>query len=150
LSDEKDIRTYTEVLSIFEKRSTCAKRKVAAIIVRGGRIVSTGWNGVPSGMKHCCDVFSPEDIAEDPSEHHLYQNQYEIHAEANAIGFAARHGVSTDGCDIYISCSPCYSCAKTIVASGIKRVFYRDKYDYDSAAVEFLERCGVKCILVQI
>lgn len=119
---------FVEVLNAAEKNSTCCRLQVAALIVKDNRIISTGWNGVPSGLKHCSDVFkdSGDNFME---EHKKFSEMYEIHAEQNAIAYAARNGICLDKCDIYVTYSPCVHCAKIIIASGIKRVFY--KLDYD-------------------
>ena len=73
-----------------------------------------------------------------------------IHAEQNALGWAARNGVSTEGADLYISISPCSYCAKLIVAAGIKKVYYLKEYDRDSNGIAFLNKNGIICEIVNI
>jgi dCMP deaminase len=139
---KKDIITFSEILKIFEKRSSCIRLQVAALIIKDGRIISTGWNGVPSGNVHCKDYFKDKSI----EKHHEFSELYEIHAEANAISFAAKNGISTKGSSLMCSISPCSNCAKIIIASGIKEIFYLNEYDRNSnnKVIEFLKNNGIK------
>jgi dCMP deaminase len=100
-------------------RSTCDRKHVGAVIVRDNTVLSTGYNGSIRGMPHCDDVG------------HMMENDHcvaTVHAEANAIIQAARHGTAIDGADIYITASPCWNCFKLIANSGIKRIFYLEFY----------------------
>ena len=120
----KDIETFSEVLDIFAKRSTCARLQVASLLIKNGRIISTGWNGVPAGMEHCEHVFAGQDMT-DPEvkeKHRLFSEDNELHAEQNCIANAPIRG---EGCDIFVSVSPCKQCAKLIIAEGIKSVYYK-------------------------
>jgi dCMP deaminase len=139
---------FVEILGTMERRSTCARVQVAAVIVRNGRVISTGWNGVPAGQEHCCDKFSEQikNSEEFLELHRKFSEHNELHAEMNAITYAARIGIATEDADIYCSVSPCINCAKAIVAAGIKSVFYRDKYDRGLEGIELLSRCGVNVI----
>lgn len=145
----KDHSTNDKLLAVYEHRSTCVRLQVAAVIVKEGRAIASGWNGVPFAAAHCTTVFadaSPEHIK---NHHHAFSNMREIHAEANAIGFAAKHGIATEGTDIYVTYSPCLSCAKLIKAAGIKNVFYREEYDRDSEGITFLTTFGVPAIKME-
>lgn len=120
--------TFMEVADVMSKRSTCKRKKVAALIVREGRILVTGYNGPPSGGDCVeCDGESCDTA---------------IHAEMNAIAFAAKYGVSIEGCTMYCTMSPCINCAKVIINSGIKTVVFKEKYRL-SVGIEFLARFGV-------
>jgi len=143
--NDKDIKTFKEVLKVFEKRSTCARLQVAAIIVKDGRIISTGWNGVTSGMMHCNKIFKYLKDS-DREAHHHFSEINEVHSEQNAIAFAAKNGISTDNSVIFISISPCTNCAKSIVACGIKEVYYVNKYDSENSenAIQFLKNNNIK------
>jgi len=139
---------FKNILKEAEKMSTCARLHVAAVIVKDGRIVSTGWNGVPSKQLHCRDIFYKQDVNKNIlsyADHHKFSNNNEIHAEQNAIGFASRNGVSTNNSDIYLSISPCIYCAKLICASGIKNVFYISEYDREKEGINFLKKNNIKC-----
>jgi dCMP deaminase len=151
---KKDILTFMKVLSAFEERSTCAKTKVACLLVRDGRIMSTGWNGALSGQTHCSELFDFGVEMDDRvkeillEQHHDFQLKNEMHAEMNAIAFAAKKGVSTDGCSLVVSLATCTQCAKVIAAAGICEVFYRDDYSYDKEAHDFLRNAGVNMFKV--
>lgn len=144
--DKKDILTFKKILKVFEQRSTCIRLKVAAIIVKDGRIISTGWNGVPSGMIHCKEYFKDKSI----ENHHDFSEKYEIHSEANAISFAAKTGISTNNSILFVSLSPCVNCAKLIIQSGIKEIYYITKYDNEDSniAIENLLKNNIKVIKI--
>lgn len=116
--------TFIEVLNSLEKNSTCIKHKVAALIVKDNRIISMGWNGVLPGEVHCCDKLKDIPAEELREYHRTWSLDNELHAELNAIAFAAKQGISTEGSDMYVSLPPCIRCAHLIIASGIKNVYY--------------------------
>jgi dCMP deaminase len=151
LSD-KDIKTFRDVLHIFEARSTCIRLNVAAIIIKDGRIISTGWNGVPSSCIHCKEKF--KNILQDENffiMHHKFSFENEIHAEQNAIAFAAKNGISTNNSSIFISASPCSSCAKLIISAGIKEVYYLKEYDKEDGklAIELLKKHNINLFNIE-
>lgn len=122
------------------KMSTCARIKVGAVITKGARIISTGYNGSAPGREHCEDYFANRfktlkswnltEIFKDI--HHRWALENEIHAEINAILFAAKEGVSVYGAEIYITHRPCIICSKFIVQAGIKKVIYSIPYGNES------------------
>ena len=123
--DEYFMRIAVDVSS----RSTCDRKHVGAVIVRERNILSTGYNGSIAGMPHCDD------------EGHMMEGGHciaTIHAEANAIIQAAKHGVIINGASIYTTASPCWNCFKQIANAGIRRIcfgeFYRDERIFDVAA----------------
>lgn len=130
---ESDLNTYTEILNAYIKRSTCARVQVAAILVKDGRINMTGWNGVPIGFNHCYDFFKSNNIdiksEEGRSKHRLFSERFELHGEMNVLAQCAKHGIITDGASLVQQVSPCLSCAKLIISSGIKSVYFREYYD---------------------
>jgi len=121
--------------------STCAKIKVGCIIVKDNRVVSLGYNGVPSGIEHCCDHFvgdhSPKSLGEEAfkQQHSLFSERYERHAESNAIMDALKRGQGLTGATLYCTYSPCFSCNKTILQAGITRVVYEKVYNEESVKV---------------
>lgn len=143
---EKDIETAKDVLEAYRKRSTCSRLKVGAIIIRDGRVVSTGWNGVAKGKLHCDKIHKPAELMteEERLEHHKFSNEHEHHAEQNAIGFAAKYGTPTDGTVMMCSVSPCSGCAKLIKTAGIKEVYYEIVYDRSNEGLKYLEANGVR------
>lgn len=110
---------------------TCNRLRVGAVITRGGRIISTGYNGAPSGMDHCHHETSDEPC------------RISVHAEANAIAFAARlGGVGTNDATLFVTHAPCWECAKLIINSGIHRVVYQHPYRL-TEGLELLENAGI-------
>ena len=117
-------------------RSTCPRKAVGAIIVRDKAVLATGYNGSLRGLPHCTEVGC------------LMENDHcvrTVHAEANALLQAARHGVTIEGADIYVTASPCWMCFKLIVNAGIRRILYGDFYR-DARIVEFAEQAGIELV----
>lgn len=117
----------------WAEKSTCTRAQVGAVISRLGRSFSSGYNGAPSGMPHCdhtecqCD-YPKHKLGADPEcpKHGPCLNV--VHAEANAIAFAARYGVGTDGAEIHCTRVPCLTCAGLIINAGIKRVVWYEEH----------------------
>lgn len=116
-----------KIAEIVASSSKCVSYQVGAILVKDKRIVSTGYNGTPQGYINCCQVFDKDNFIRE--EHSKWSELYEIHAESNALLFAAKNGVSTNDTTLYCTLSPCFNCSKHIVQAGIKRVVYSKKYD---------------------
>jgi len=137
LSDKNFIKIATELATA----SKCVSKQVGAVIVKDGRILSTGYNGTPAGFTNCNDHWKGEYT----SEHHEWSKTYEIHAEMNAIIWAARKGISIEGATIYVTLEPCSECSKNLIASGIKRIVYAKEYEHthSSTVSKFLEDNGV-------
>lgn len=128
---EKYDRTYLKMALEWSKLSHCVRKKVGAIIVKNGMIISDGYNGMPSGLDNCCETDNNE------------TNWNVIHAEANAILKCAKHGQSCDGATLYQTHSPCKNCSTLILQSGIKRLVYIENYK-DLSGVEFLRDAGIE------
>lgn len=122
LSDTNFINIATELATA----SKCVSKQVGAVIVKDGRILSTGYNGTPAGFTNCVDHWDGAYT----SEHHEWSKTYEIHAEMNAIIWAARKGISIEGATIYVTLEPCSECSKNLIASGIKRIVYKTPYEH--------------------
>lgn len=205
-----DIMLKTALL--WAEQSKCKKRKVGAVIAKDGRIISVGYNGLPSRYKVLVNMFECDkcekgfiktedengntvtdicpkcngtgwikeykDVCEDeykacpecgsvlfskfddveyicnecnkffsePKTVYTTRHEYVIHAEANAILFAAKNGIPTQDCTLYVTTAPCSECAKMIIQSGIKRVVYMDEYDNGSRkdGLELLKAVGVE------
>lgn len=121
-------------------RSTCDRKHVGALIVREKNILSTGYNGSIRSQPHCDDVG------------HLMINDHcvrTVHAEANAIIQAARHGVGINGADIYTTASPCWECFKLIANAGIQRVFYGEFYR-EEKSFEVARQLNIQLIRIDI
>ena len=113
---------FMKILETVKERSTCVRRKVGAIIVKDKRIIATGYNGAPSGLKHCEEIGCLREKLNIPSgqNHELCRG---IHAEQNAIIQAAMYGVSINEATIYITHSPCVQCAKMIIEKNFTIFF---------------------------
>lgn len=123
---------FMEIASIVSKRSTCLRRHVGALIVKDKRILATGYNGAPTGLKHCMDLSClRETMNIAPGERHELCRG--LHAEQNAIIQAAYHGVSISGAHLYCTHLPCSICIKMLINAGITEIFYLDGYPDDLA-----------------
>lgn len=153
---------YDHVLNEYEQLSTCARLHVAALLVKDGRILSLGYNGVPSGDDHCNKLFKEEDgkfyfrknIVAQWNEvlernwrqmHHEFSDTREIHAEMNCLMFALKNNIDISNCELIVSVSPCIMCAKLIVTTGLKKVYYKKVYDSSSAGLDYLREHKVEC-----
>jgi len=137
LSDRNFINIAKEIASA----SKCVSKQVGAVIVKNGRILSTGYNGTPAGYTNCCDHWDNQYT----KDHHEWSKTYEIHAEMNALIWAAREGISINGATIYVTLEPCSECSKNLIASGIKRIVYDRAYEHTNSDVvsKFIKDNGV-------
>ncbi|KJS12038.1 MAG: cytidine deaminase [Peptococcaceae bacterium BRH_c8a] len=135
---------FIEITGLVAKRSTCLRRNVGAIIVRDNRILTTGYNGAPSGLAHCLDIGCMRQRQGVPSgeRHELCRG---LHAEQNAILQAAVHGITIAGGTFYVTHQPCVLCAKMMANARIKRVVYQGGYP-DPLALAMLEEAGIEFI----
>lgn len=135
---------FMEITTTVAKRSTCLRRQVGAIIVKDKRLLTTGYNGPPSGLPHCAEVGCLRENLSIPSgeRHELCRG---IHAEQNAIIQAALYGVSIAGGTFYTTIHPCVACAKMIVNAGIKKVITQGDYP-DQLAKDILDQAGIPVI----
>jgi dCMP deaminase len=135
---------FMGITALVAQRSTCTRRMVGAVIVKDKRILTTGYNGAPTGIRHCLEVGCLRETMNIPSgeRHELCRG---IHAEQNAIIQAAYHGVSVKDAGLYCTNQPCAICAKMIINAGIKRIYYRSGYA-DALAQEMLSEAGVELI----
>ncbi len=134
---------FMGITRLAASRSTCLRRHVGAVIVKDKRIISTGYNGAPSGMKHCLELGCLRDKLKIPSGTH-HEICRGLHAEQNALLFAK--GVDLTGATLYCTNQPCVVCAKLIIQAGIKTVVYEEPYP-DKLSVQFFKEAGVKLYL---
>ncbi len=124
-------KAYLRLANSWASLSHCNRKKVGAIIVKDGMIISDGYNGTPSGFDNCCE--------NNDGETHWYV----LHAEANAILKVAKSTNNCKGATLYLTLSPCKDCSKLILQAGIKRVVFQKTYK-DSSGVDFLDNAGIK------
>ncbi len=131
-----------KIAHLVAERSTCTRRSVGAIIVKDKRIISTGYNGAPRGLKHCLEVGCLRERMGVPSgeRHELCRG---AHAEQNAIIQAASSGVSMEGATMYSTTAPCATCAKMIINAGIKRLVLGGRYP-DALGESLVDEAGIE------
>jgi dCMP deaminase len=133
---------FAKISRQVAERSTCLRRKVGAVLVRDKRILATGYNGAPSGVKHCIEVGCLRESRGIASgeRHELCRG---LHAEQNAIIQAALYGIAIEGASIYCTHQPCVLCAKMLVNAGIREIFFLEGYP-DELSEGLLNEAGVK------
>lgn len=131
---------FMAIAAMFGTRSTCRRAKVGAIAVRERRVVSSGYVGAPSGLMHCIEIGCKM------KDGHCINT---VHAEANVVAFAAKSGLALEGAALYTTHSPCLSCAKMLVNTGIYRIVYGKDYG-DTDAVNLLTALGVELEFVPL
>ena len=135
---------FMHIARIVSLRSNCMKRKVAAVIVKDRRIISTGYNGTPRGVKNCNEGGCPRCNSMAESGTQLGECLCS-HAEENAIVQAAYHGITVKGATLYSTFSPCLICTKMIINGGISEVVYNLDYSLNDVARELLTEAVVTC-----
>ena len=132
---------FIGIAKLVASRSTCLRRSVGAVVVKDKQVLATGYNGAPSGARHCEETGCLREKMNVPSgeRHELCRA---LHAEQNAFLQAAKHGVSLNGSTIYITTQPCSICAKMIINAGVERIVFEGDYP-DEFAVELLKESGV-------
>jgi dCMP deaminase len=133
---------FMNIAKVVATRSNCMKRKVAAIIVKDRRIISTGYNGTPRGARNCNEGGCPRCNGLAASGTALDECLCS-HGEENAITQAAYHGISLKGSTLYSTFAPCLQCTKMIINSGIVEVVYNQEYPLNGSALKLLKECGV-------
>jgi dCMP deaminase len=133
---------FLEMSKLVAKRSTCLRRSVGAVLVKDKRILATGYNGAPRGLKHCIDIGCIRQRLKIPSgeRHELCRA---LHAEQNALIQASLYGISLAGSTLYATNQPCVICAKMLINAGIKEVVIADGYP-DKMAADFLKQAKIK------
>lgn len=161
-----------EVAQAVARRGTCSRKQVGVVVAREGRVLVTGYNGTPAGMPHCGHEVVTVGELKDRGGHWypragltgshddtpMFVTQWgnqitatllehscpaSVHAEANAIAFAARYGMSLDGAELFTTYAPCLTCAKLSVNAGIRRVVMCERY-HDPAGITLLTTAGVR------
>lgn len=138
---------FMELAVNLAKRSHCIKRHVGAVLTKDTRIISIGYNGPPAGTHNCDDEFPEEGCPRDSKG----GCSLAIHAEQNAILYAVKNKASVEGSTLYVTLSPCLSCARIIYSSGIEKVVYLNSYAEhkgiaNDEGVDFLRRFGISVV----
>lgn len=129
---------YMDVVDTIARRSTCLRKKVGAVITFDHRILSHGYNGVPSGHEHCCDTGLCLKDSTGSEEYKVC-----VHAEQNAICQCAKRGLALEGATVYVNADVCITCAKLMISSGIARVVVRRDHKGSSDGITLLRKCKI-------
>ena len=145
---DKHLKAYMKTAHAFAECSTARRLNVGAIVVKDNRIISIGYNGMPSGWDNVCEECCDGGGTVGAGCYHDHCNGPKtkpevLHAESNAIAKLARSSESGDGAAMFITHSPCLDCAKLIYQAGIKEVYYEQEYR-DTAGVDFLKSCELQ------
>lgn len=140
------VQYFMDITELVGRRTTCTRRAVGAILVKDKRILATGYNGAPSGVRHCAETGCLREQLNVPSgeRHELCRG---VHAEQNAIVQAAYHGVSINGSTLFCTTQPCSICAKLLINAGVKTIYYTSGYA-DPLSEEMLREAHVEVIQV--
>jgi dCMP deaminase len=136
---QKWVDAFMDTAARFAQLSSAKRLQVGAVVVKDNRIISIGYNGMPSGWTNECE----NTIQHSDDTVSLVTKDEVIHAEANAISKLAKSGDSGDGASLFCTHAPCIHCAKIIYGAGISKVYYRDTYR-DSIGLDFLEKCNIE------
>lgn len=135
---------FMDIAGVVARRGNCLRRRVAAVIVKDRRIISTGYNGTPRGIRNCYEGGCQRCSGSAKSGEGLGECVCS-HAEENAIVQAAYHGIAVNGAMLYSTLSPCLLCAKMIINAGIREVVYDQEYQFSVQTRRLLREAGVKC-----
>ena len=139
---KKFIKTYMDVAESFAKLSSAVRLQVGAIVVKDDRIISIGYNGMPTGWDNCCEDI----IRSDEVGFQVTKTKAEVlHAETNAVAKLAKSSESGLGATMFVTHAPCIDCAKLVYQSGIATVYYKNDYR-STQGIQFLTKSGVKVI----
>ena len=138
---------FMEMAELARKRTTCIRRGVGAVIVKDNRVIATGYNGVPKGIKHCSEAGCLREQLGVPSGK-MNELCRGLHAEQNAIIQAACMGHAIEGGTLYCTTQPCIICTKMIINAGIKRVVIKESYP-DELAQKMAEEAGLKIDVIE-
>lgn len=134
---------FLDIAQVVARRSNCSRRQVAALIVHGRRIISTGYNGTPRGIANCFDGGCPRCAGQASSGEQLGDCVC-AHAEENAIVQAAYYGIPVRDGTLYCTLSPCLLCCKMIINAGLREVVFEQEYHFSEQARSLLRRAGVR------
>lgn len=139
---------------IASSRATCSRQSVGVVIARDGRVLVTGYNGAPAGMNHCDHTGEVKVHYDEVTRKELYGTmgqppdpgcKVSVHAEANAIAYAARWGIKIEGAQLFTTFTPCLACAQLIVNAGLTKVVYAALYR-DRRGLELCQKAKIEVV----
>ena len=131
---------FMALAEVVASRSTCLHHIVGAVLVKDKRILSTGYNGAPTGMAHCTDIGCAREGMKSGERAELCRA---VHAEQSAIVQAAIHGISIAGATLYVTHQPCSICSKLLINAQVERIIFAHSYA-DIRGLELLAAAGIK------
>lgn len=143
---------HMDVARVYSRLSSARRMQVGAIIVKDEKIISIGYNGMPSGWDNNCEykvplpqkeIYADSGVVDMVFRYTLKTKPEVLHAETNALAKVAKSTESSEGATLYTTCAPCIDCAKLIYQSGITRVVYSERYK-DERGLSFLEKCNIE------
>lgn len=138
---------FLNLVKVVGSRGTCDRGRSGCVIARDKRILSTGYVGSPIGLDHCDDIGHEMHTIKHEDGHESRHCIRTSHAEQNAIANAARFGLALEGATLYCHMTPCYTCAKMIINSGIKRVVCNMDYHAGGRSKVIFEEAGIEYLL---
>ncbi|MEW6516358.1 MAG: cytidine/deoxycytidylate deaminase family protein [candidate division FCPU426 bacterium] len=135
---------FMQIAHLVAKRATCLRRAVGAVLVKDKRIIATGYNGPPRGLRHCTETGCLRTQLNIPSgeRHEICRG---LHGEQNAIIQAAVHGISIEGATLYCTTQPCVICSKMLINAGIRVIKYEGNYP-DELSLAMLKEAGIELV----
>jgi dCMP deaminase len=132
------------ITRLVAERSTCLRRKVGAILVKGKRILCTGYNGAPAGLRHCLEIgcLREQMGVKSGQRHELCRA---LHAEQNVLIQAAFHGIAVEGAILYCTNLPCSICTKMLINAGIRKIYFQEGYP-DDLSRQMLDEADIELI----
>ncbi len=135
---------FMSIARLVAGRSTCLRRKVGAVLVKDKRVLSTGYNGAPAGLKHCLEIGClREKLGIKSGQRHELCRA--LHAEQNVLIQAAYHGIAVVDSVLYCTNLPCSICTKMLINAGIRRIYYEEGYP-DDMSLEMLKESGIELL----
>jgi len=135
---------FMSITRLVAQRSTCLRRKVGAILVKGKRILCTGYNGAPAGLQHCLEIGClREKLGIKSGQRHELCRA--LHAEQNVLIQAAYHGIAVAGAVLYCTNLPCAICTKMLINAGIKKIYFQEGYP-DDLSRQMLDEAGIELV----
>ncbi len=134
---------FIEITKLIAQRSGCLKRHVGAVLVKDNRIIATGYNSAPCGVKECSD--RGYCLRQNSSQGQNLETCYAIHAEQNALMQCCKQGISCNDAVLYCTTKPCNFCMRLLINAGIKKIIYIEDYN-DSLTNELATKCNIELI----
>lgn len=145
------LSAHLKAAKAYAELSHAKRLQVGAVLVKDDRVISVGYNGMPSGMDNTCE-YESSGLADmeklpDGSSTRIKTKPEVVHAEMNVIAFAAKNGMPTDGCTMIVTHSPCFECSKLLMQAGVKTIYYETEYRITDS-LDFLKSGGVEVIKI--